>query len=147
MSKSRKGGLPRDTLFRQTEVIEERTREEAAAETDSVAEALEPAAEDTATEAVAEDMVIQDEKKTKPRAKRVSKSQSKHVDNKTSHADDDTAGAEDGENQKTTDAPRQTYYVPAEMHKQLRMLALEQERNVSDLVVEGIEWVLGKYGG
>jgi len=111
MSKSKSGGLPRDTLFRRTE------------------EPAQEAAEETST---------QETSKPKSRAKRVKKLQNKQRDSETQPAADDK--------QKTTELPRQTYYVPAELHKQLRLLALEQEINVSDLVVEGIVWVVAKYG-
>ncbi len=117
MSKSKKGGLPRDNLFRNTEATEEPAQK--------------------AKEAV-EDAPSQKEEKSKPQTKRVNKSSSKQVDIEIAPVDD--------KKQKTTELPRQTYYVPAELHKQLRLLALEEERNVSDLVVEGIGWVLGKYG-
>jgi len=110
MSKSKSGGLPRDTLFRRTE---------------------EPSQE-------AEETLTQEKSKPKSQTRRVKKSRSKQRDSETQPAADDK--------QKTTELPRQTYYVPAELHKQLRLLALEQERNVSDLVVEGIGMVLEKYG-
>lgn len=119
MSKKKSGGLPRDTLFRNTEATEEPAQE------------VEETVEDAPSK-----------KKAKPRTRRANKSRSKQVDNEAlSIADSDT-----DEKQKTTEIPRQTYYVPSELHKQLRMLALQEERNVSDLVVEGVEWVLGKYG-
>ncbi len=122
MSKSKKGGLPRDTLFRSTEVQEEAP--------------LLPSVEGLPPLLNGESVVVEEES-----PQQVNISQSKQVDIETSHDVD----ADAGEKQKTTDAPRQTYYIPAEMHKQLRLLALEQGKNVSDLVVEGIEWVLGKY--
>jgi len=40
---------------------------------------------------------------------------------------------------------RQTYYVPKDKHKALKRVALEQEVNISDLVIEGIDHVLSKY--
>ena len=119
MSK-KSGGLPRDTLFRPTDVQDK------------------PASE--AKEAV-EDALPQKKAKSKPRTKQVNKSRSKQRDSEMSPVADGAV-----EKQKTTELPRQTYYVPADLHKQLRLLALEQEMNVSDLVVEGIGWVLGKYG-
>lgn len=131
MSKKKSGGLPKDNLFRRTEVPEEPAQEveEAVAETEeTVAEATEDVAEDAAAQ----------KRKSKTRTKKVRKSRSKHVDSETAPVAD--------EKLKTTELPRQTYYVPAELHKQLRLLALQEEMNVSDLVVEGIGWVLGKYG-
>ena len=50
-----------------------------------------------------------------------------------------------GAKAKTTLMPRQTYYVPEAMHRRLKILAIQSKRNVSDLVVEGIEYVLKKY--
>jgi hypothetical protein len=41
--------------------------------------------------------------------------------------------------------PRQTYYVPEELHSQVKHLAIDSKRKVSALVVEGIELVLKKY--
>ena len=40
---------------------------------------------------------------------------------------------------------RQTYYVPREKHRRLKMLAIQKNVNVSDLAVEGIDYVLEKY--
>ena len=51
------------------------------------------------------------------------------------------------EKAKTTATPRQTYYVPEELHTRLKILAIQRKVNVSDLVVEGIEQVLKGYGG
>ena len=120
MSKSKSGGLPRDTLFRRTEVQEEEAQE--------VEETTEKAAP-------------QKKASIRPSRKRqVDKSQSKQRDSEILPVDSGAA-----EKQRTTEISRQTYYVPSELHKQLRLLALQQERNVSDFVLEGIEWVLKKY--
>lgn len=43
--------------------------------------------------------------------------------------------------------PRQTYYVPEEVHSRLKILAVRRKVNVSDLAVEGLQVVLEKYGG
>ena len=43
--------------------------------------------------------------------------------------------------------PRQTYYVPEDVHRRLKILAVRRKVNVSDLAVEGINEVLRKYGG
>ena len=57
------------------------------------------------------------------------------------------SAADAGETAKTTVTPRQTYYVPEVLHRQLKILAIQRKRNVSDLVVEGIEHVLREYEG
>lgn len=43
--------------------------------------------------------------------------------------------------------PRQTYYVPEDIHSRLKILAVRRKVNVSDLAVEGLQVVLEKYGG
>lgn len=43
--------------------------------------------------------------------------------------------------------PRQTYYVPEDIHSRLKILAIRRKVNVSDLAVEGLKVVLEKYGG
>jgi hypothetical protein len=45
------------------------------------------------------------------------------------------------------DQDRQTYYIPDELHKRLKMVALQRDVNVSDLAVEAIEYIVEKYGG
>lgn len=47
--------------------------------------------------------------------------------------------------EKERSGDRRTYYVKEELHKRLKLLAVEKDVNVSDLVVEGIEHVLKKY--
>ena len=47
--------------------------------------------------------------------------------------------------QETVETPRQTYYVPEAIHSQVKHLAIDKKRKVSELVVEGIELVLKKY--
>lgn len=42
---------------------------------------------------------------------------------------------------------RQTYYIPRDLHKRLKMIALQRDVNVSDLAVEAIEIIVEKYGG
>lgn len=53
----------------------------------------------------------------------------KAVDNATSH-------------EVTESRTRQTYYVPEELHRELKVAAITQGVKVSDLVVEGIREVL-----
>ena len=43
--------------------------------------------------------------------------------------------------------PRQTYYVPEDIHSRIKILAIRRKVNVSDLAVEGLQVVLEKYGG
>ena len=143
MSKRKTGGLPRDTLFRRTEDKTEpeqkpdETVEEAAAETPE-----EPAAGRTRS-AVAVDPGDQSEQTPAGRARQlqVTPSRSNQRDNEPA----DPESHDSDSKKKTTELPRQTYYVPAELHKQLRLIALERENNVSDLVVEGIIYVVKKY--
>ena len=47
--------------------------------------------------------------------------------------------------QAIVEIPRQTYYVPEEIHSQVKHLAIDRKRKVSELVVEGIELMLKKY--
>lgn len=49
--------------------------------------------------------------------------------------------------ENTGTLPRQTYYVPEDVHSRLKILAVRRKVNVSDLAVEGLQVVLEKYGG
>ena len=42
---------------------------------------------------------------------------------------------------------RQTYYVPADLHRRLKLVAIQTDMKVSDLVVEGIREVLKRHEG
>ena len=40
---------------------------------------------------------------------------------------------------------RQTYYVPLDLHKRMKILSIQRNVNLSELMVEGVENVLKKY--
>ena len=45
----------------------------------------------------------------------------------------------------TESQTRQTYYVPADLHRRLKLVAIQTDMKVSDLVVEGIREVLKRH--
>lgn len=40
---------------------------------------------------------------------------------------------------------RQTYYIPIDLHKRLKIIAIDRNINLSDLVIEGVKFVVEKY--
>jgi len=62
-----------------------------------------------------------------------------HPNTKSQHHKSDKAP-------KNRDANRETYYIPKEIHAQLKILAIQQEKSPSDLIEEGARYILKKYG-
>ena len=122
MAKQR--AIPADTLFRRTDVPQE----------DAPVDISASRQRDMSASGVAEER-----QRDQPTAVRTQRSKQ--------DASAATSAADAGETAKTTATPRQTYYVPEGLHRQLKILAIERKRNVSDLVVEGIEHVLREYEG
>lgn len=54
---------------------------------------------------------------------------------------------DDKSQSKQDDKERQTYYIPREKHRRLKMIALQNDINVSALAEEGIDHILKKYKG
>ena len=86
-------------------------------------------------------------KKDKSQAQQDAKSQSQLVNKSRRSLKPSPAKreVEPKEKIKTTAIQRQTYYVPEDLHRQLKILAIQKGLNVSELAVEGIEHVLKKY--
>jgi hypothetical protein len=55
--------------------------------------------------------------------------------------------AEETSRRKRTDIVHTSIYVPKEAYRRLREIAVEQDCKVHDLVLEGLNAVLSKYGG
>ena len=74
-----------------------------------------------------------------------SESRIQNIKSPSKQRDNEQGGVAVAENTGTL--PRQTYYVPEDIHSRIKILAIRRKVNISDLAVEGLQVVLEKYGG
>lgn len=89
------------------------------------------------------DSVFRPTASTTPKPERVEKPNEERrtpAERKTPMKADDTA-----KEAKWGRVPRQTYYVPSDIHNRLKAIAALNDQDVSELVVEGIQMALRKY--